>query len=334
MNDHNGIGSAGQALAMPSLPEDWDLRVEDAHRDRNHLRAKVSIGYRPKGGKTLLLHTDAIYLDQDSARIRVIRKAAEAGLRHQLACPREELHECLIYQHAVQERILAERGQRAHDYMIGAQGLVRVIEDAGGRHLDPLTNFIARIIADVEIDDGTETQRNFEIEAVVRDRTIRVTVPAAEYTKMEWVLQRLGASAVIYAGVGTRDHVRTAIQELSGDIPHRVAYAHTGWRCIGDQWVYLHAGGGIGADGQCGDVQVAQDNLGLYRLPVPPDGHALRDAVRASLALLNVAAWRLTVPTFRASGFRFPSNFGGEVPVRMTGTGRRRADRGPPVAPG
>ena len=36
----------------------------------------------------------------------------------------------------------------------------------------------------------------------------------------------------------------------------------------------------------------------------------------------------------RASWFRFPSNFGGAVPVRTTGTGPRRADRGPPVAPG
>ena len=49
------------------------------------------------------------------------------------------------------------------------------------------------------------------------------------------------AGAVIFAGRGTADHLRAAMQLLSADVTARTVYGHLGWRRIGEQWAYLHA---------------------------------------------------------------------------------------------
>ncbi len=46
----------------------------------------------------------------------------------------------------------------------------------------PLTNFTARIVADVAEDDGAEVERAFEIEASLNGRSIRGRVPAARFS--------------------------------------------------------------------------------------------------------------------------------------------------------
>src|SRR5438874_785271 len=49
----------------------------------------------------------------------------------------------------------------------------------------------------------------------------------------------------------------TALQMLSSDVRRETVYAHTGWRDVGGRWVYLHAGGAIGADGPSARLRVA-----------------------------------------------------------------------------
>jgi hypothetical protein len=81
----------------------------------------------------------------------------------------------------------------------------------------------------------------------------------------------------------------------------RTVYAHLGWREVAGQWVYLHAGGAIGATGLQADVEVrVAEALRRFRLPPPPSGAPLQAAVRASLATLQVAPFRITVPLFAA----------------------------------
>jgi hypothetical protein len=113
---------------------------------------------------------------------------------------------------------------------------------------------------------------------------------------MRWPIEQWGTRAVVLAGASTADHLRTALQLLSGDVPRRTTYGHTGWREIDGQWVYLHATGAIGADGSAPGVSVAlPDALAGYVLPDPPSGRALTDAMRASLRVLDVAPDRVTV---------------------------------------
>ena len=87
-----------------------------------------------------------------------------------------------------------------------------------------------------------------------------------------------------------------------GRAARRTLYAHLGWRRFGPDWLYLHAGGAIGAEGACGIVETAPpEPLARFVLPAPPDGDELRAAVRASLGLVDgLAPDRIAFPVLAA----------------------------------
>jgi hypothetical protein len=170
----------------------------------------------------------------------------------------------------------------------------------------PLTNFSARIVADVAEDDGAEVKRHFEIEARCAERRARFNVLAAKFASMNWPTEHLGALAIVYPGFSLKDHARAAIQLLSEDIDERKIYTHTGWREVNGAWVYLHADGAIGPEGIVEGVEVRLDGeLSRYRLPEPPEGETLKVAVRASLGTWEVGPDGLVIPqhaaTYRAA---------------------------------
>ena len=112
--------------------------------------------------------------------------------------------------------------------------------------------------------------------------------------------------AAIFAGQGKRDHLRAAIQMLSGSVPRRTVYGHFGWRRIGNRWAYLHSGGAIGSEGTIEDVEVDTGTDGLLSCQLPlPEGAALADAVRASLALLDLGPDTITAAVLGAT-YRAP----------------------------
>jgi Domain of unknown function (DUF3854) len=165
----------------------------------------------------------------------------------------------------------------------------------------PVTNFAAAITREVVVDDGSgELRREFQIEGTVSGRPSSFSVPSAQFRGMGWVTEHLGANAFVYPGMGLSDHAKVAIQMLSGDVPSGHSYIHTGWQRLGDgSWVFLHAGGAIGASGPVPGIEVTLSGvLGRYALPDPPAGPALAEAVRASLLLAKVTpeAPRIMVP--------------------------------------
>jgi hypothetical protein len=174
----------------------------------------------------------------------------------------------------------------------------------GGASLRPLCNFTARIVESVARDDGAEQTALFTVAGALADgrQLPPVQILAADFCGMGWVTTAWHGEAVVYAGQGTRDHLRAAIELLSGDRARCTEYAHTGWRRIGDDWLYLHTGGAIGPDGPTAAVEVRlPDALAGFALPAPPDGKALTAAVRADLALLDGwTADRLVFPLLAA----------------------------------
>lgn len=176
-----------------------------------------------------------------------------------------------------------------------------------------LTNFTAEIVGDVLRDDGAERARYFELAARTNGRVARFTIPADQFPSVgRWSVEHLGMRAIVYPGAGAQEHTRVAIQMLSEAVGEQVVYAHTGWRQVDGEWLYLHAGGAIGrvltGDDLTKLTSVQTDlegELRHYRLPPPPAGDDLRAAVRASLALLDVAADKVAVPTLGAA-YRAP----------------------------
>ncbi|MEE8114925.1 MAG: bifunctional DNA primase/polymerase [Nitrososphaerales archaeon] len=159
-----------------------------------------------------------------------------------------------------------------------------------------LTNFTARIAADVTEDDGVETRHSYEIEAELKGRSSRFTVPSTQFGGLRWVAENLGAQAIVYPYVG-RERTPVAIQFLSEDMQQKTVFTHTGWREVNNQWVYLHASGGLGQEGPVSGIEVKlEGGLSRYRL-TEPEGD-LVDSIKASLRFLELADARITIPLF------------------------------------
>ncbi|CAN5587213.1 hypothetical protein BH23CHL5_BH23CHL5_23190 [soil metagenome] len=164
-----------------------------------------------------------------------------------------------------------------------------------------LCNFTATIETDIVLDDGAETRRVLEIVAEHRGREHHFSLPAERFAGMNWPVDQLGASAILNPGQSTREHARVAIQTLSGNIPTRHEYAHTGWATVDGERVYLSGSGAIGAGGLIPDVAVSlSGTLSGYELPEPPTGDTLIAAIRSSLGMLDVAPLDITGPVYSA----------------------------------
>ena len=71
-------------------------------------------------------------------------------------------------------------------------------------------------------------KREFGLEVELGGRRMAFSVSAAEFSRMGWVLNKLGPQAIIYPG--QQQHARAAIQWLSGEIRQEHIFAHLGWR--------------------------------------------------------------------------------------------------------
>jgi hypothetical protein len=165
-----------------------------------------------------------------------------------------------------------------------------------------LANFSATIADDVVEDDGAEERRVYGLEAALRGGRYRIDIPAHQFNAMNWVGERLGASAVLEPGMGTRERFRHAIQTLSGDVPQRRVFAHTGWRLIDDAWIYLHGAGAIGPDGPHSDVSVAlRGPLSRFVLPELPASNGLIAPLQAAVRLLDLLPPEVAYPLLGAT---------------------------------
>ena len=188
-----------------------------------------------------------------------------------------------------------------HPYAETMGGIVWKKSVGEGEVPIPLTNFTARIVADVVRDDGAEKETAFEIEAVQRGCTQIFMIPAGRFNAMTWPAEHLGAEAVVFAGQAVRDHARAAIQLLSPKpIPKRTIFTHTGWRKRDGGWAYLHSAGAIGPSGRMDGVQVDLPGpLALYELPDPlPQGNELQGLIRTALGILDLAPDAIILPAF------------------------------------
>ena len=180
--------------------------------------------------------------------------------------------------------------------------------------VEVLCNFAAYITAEVTLEDGTgEAARVFELEGTRADgrpmNPHTVTVTASEFSGMSWAVAKWGAGAVVHAGQGKKDKARVALQLLSEarGMAERTVYQHTGWIQHATHGpVYLTAGAVIGAAGAVSGVDVElTGRLAGYSLPepkqdTPGEVEAMREAVRESLGLLELAPDAVSVPVLGA----------------------------------
>ncbi|HEV8620950.1 MAG TPA: DUF3854 domain-containing protein, partial [Nitrospiraceae bacterium] len=179
------------------------------------------------------------------------------------------------------------------------QGLFRLKRERDGlTGYVQLTNFTARVVEELQRDDGAEAPVHvLRITGSCQGRLLPpVDVSVAQYASMTWPNEKWGLAPAILPPSTNKDYVRHALQVLSADsVQTRRIFTHTGWRRLGERWVYFHAGGGIGMEGV--DVELARE-LARYTLPAIPDDP--RAAILRSLAFLDVAPRSVTVPLLAA----------------------------------
>jgi len=192
-------------------------------------------------------------------------------------------------------------GALSPEYRETPHGLVWTTFRNGQTLTVPLTNFTARIILNERRDDGAEVRRLLTIQVRLGERVGVVTWRGEDLGQVDkWAMEALGPSAIVEPGQGTRDRVRVAVQRLSLGCPEREVFAHTGWRDVAGQRVYLHGGGALGAHGPAPDITVELDGLPNVYLPVPGDESRRRDVFLRSLDLLDLCDDTVTVPVFGA----------------------------------
>jgi hypothetical protein len=165
-----------------------------------------------------------------------------------------------------------------------------VMDDQGPR---PLCNFTANIAEEIIHDDGLNEEVLFCIEGRLHDGMDfpRVEVSSSKFASLSWVTSEWGARPLIHAGTSIKDHLRTAIQGLVPCNKRRKVYGHTGWRKVGDEWLFLHGGGAIGKDSHNAEIEVKAGEGNMRRYRFDPDGGGdLCADVRASLHLLDISA--------------------------------------------
>jgi hypothetical protein len=177
---------------------------------------------------------------------------------------------------------------------------IRETED--GIKTTPLSNFAFRIVKHITKDSGAETTSFFELECVHQSGDVRrVTVSTAEFGGLSWVTRELPPTWIVYAGMSTAQKVRQAAQHLTEreGFETQTLYQFTGWTDVDGEHVYLHADGGIGADGPRIDVETdLPGKLGLVRLPAPLRSEALRPDALTSLRLLELGPAHIMAPLF------------------------------------
>jgi hypothetical protein len=171
-----------------------------------------------------------------------------------------------------------------------------------------LANFQAHIVEDQIIDDGATEDRRYRIAGALANGTIlpEIALPVKDFSGVSWVDRYWGARAIVTVGSGW-SMLNTAIKSVSGELPEHRVFGHLGWRRIGERWLYLHAGGAIGAEGPVSYVSVEVDrDLAGFVLPRVLD---LPRAVRAALRFfeLNIVlastVWRAPLCEFKAAPF-------------------------------
>jgi len=163
-----------------------------------------------------------------------------------------------------------------------------------------MTNYHAAITTNIRLDDGVETRREFEIKSELIGRQFVFTIPASEFARMDWPIDRMGVAAITFPN--QRDYARTAIQWFSMTAEERCIYTHTGWRNVDGLWVYLHTGGAVGAAGVVPGINVRLcGSLSGYQLCLPFESETLASAIRASLKLAELAPPEISFPLLAAT---------------------------------
>lgn len=187
----------------------------------------------------------------------------------------------------------------------------RVYDNKGEEKRVQVINAIVRRVAAYidereEVPVGANAQiTHVDLEVAQGDTTALVSsIDMDAYASMKWVNDSAlhGMPLEFSRTSPGRSDVLNAISMTSPACPLHIAYAHYGWQETGDGWIYLHAGGAVGANGPIADVRVHVSNMEAFSLPPAPNTpeagrtswlavRSIFDAYPAKVAAALIGSW-------------------------------------------
>jgi DNA primase catalytic core len=190
----------------------------------------------------------------------------------------------------------AEQVNKTGRYLIANPGYLCAIKHLPSGDIEqiPIANFAAKPTRQIIRDNGLEINIQTELEGILVGGwpLPKVAVSAEKFSSMNWVTGAWGLQANIEPGMGAKDRVRHAIQSLADGAKKETVYTHLGWRKLNNRWIYLHAGGAIGADDVL--VDLSEDKLTDYVLP--DNVGDIQENAKYALQLLDIAKPEITFP--------------------------------------
>lgn len=127
----------------------------------------------------------------------------------------------------------------------------------------------------------------YDLSVVDRDRgaPFTVEVPAERFDRFEWIGGLAGSRMAIGGASGSRENLCAALKLMSPAETRR-RYRYSGWTKETGEWVYLHAHGAIGAEGEVEGLRAefpdASDefpDLSRFTFPAAPESDALVEGI-------------------------------------------------------
>lgn len=166
------------------------------------------------------------------------------------------------------------RAQRLTHYYYVSDNQFVLVEQGRRKPVEiELSNFVMWIDAEITHDDGVSQHKVLQLSGRHRSgsRFPAIKVHSKDFDKADWILENWGSEPQIYVRPRSREHCIAAAKQCS-DPERKTYFQHTGWREVGESFVYLTAGGAIGKDGFYHDVATdLPGNLIDYDLPEPRD---------------------------------------------------------------
>lgn len=180
-------------------------------------------------------------------------------------------------------------------------GITWLFESRGEIQEQRLCNFTARIVEELAQDNGLETTLLFRLTGCQGGKELPpIDMTYEQFIGMAWPTKQWQSGCCIEPGTGIKDALRAAIQTISNKespVERRVVFTHTGWRKVAGQWVYLHGGGALGANGPVAGIETDLRDLTRYALPMPSKTKQERlEAAQASAGYLGMASLEITLP--------------------------------------
>ncbi|WP_319404372.1 hypothetical protein [uncultured Anaeromusa sp.] len=175
-------------------------------------------------------------------------------------------------------------------YSINAKNQLTLIDDSGDKK--PISDVLVVPVKFIKKLSRDNEEFFVEVIGSAKDGTDfpKITLTMNEFEQMNTLMQHWGPKARILPKKFYFTLVHDAAKILAQDLEAEVVYAYTGWQKTQGTWGFLHADGCVGIE----DVRVElTPKLNVFRLP--PEVRNMKAAVEASLDLLELAPYEITM---------------------------------------